>query len=64
MGGGGQCITGCRRIMGGGGQCITGCRRILGGGGRVFIADIDTVKGQESKDELNKQYGEVKTRGK
>jgi len=35
-------------------------KRILGGGGRVFIADIDTVKGQVSKDELNKQYGEGK----
>ena len=34
-------------------------RRILGGGGRVYMADIDTQRGEESRDKLRAQFGQV-----
>ncbi len=37
-------------------------RRILKGGGRVFMADIDTALGQQIRDTLAKEFGEVNTR--
>jgi hypothetical protein len=38
------------------------CRRILKGGGRVFMADIDTALGEQIRDTLAKEFGEVNSR--
>jgi hypothetical protein len=35
-------------------------RRILSGGGRVFMADIDTDTGEQSRDRLQSEFGQVR----
>jgi hypothetical protein len=34
-------------------------RRILAGGGRVFMADIDTQLGEETRNKLRAEFGQV-----
>jgi hypothetical protein len=37
---------------------LPGLRRILAGGGRVFMADIDTALGEQSRDKFRAEFGQ------
>jgi hypothetical protein len=42
---------------------LPGRRRILAGGGRVFMADIDTALGEQSRDKFRADFGQEREIG-